>query len=166
MLFRSQVTELGRAVCQGLLSKNVFPVIKHIPGHGRGACDSHLELPKVNCSLDQLRQKDFYPFKALNDQKFAMTAHILYQSIDPLNCATVSTKVNKIIREEIGFKNMLMTDDLSMKALQGSFADRCKNAIASGCDIILHCNGEMNEMQEISQSLNGFDENFKVRFCQ
>jgi beta-N-acetylhexosaminidase len=161
-----QVAELGLAVCQGLLSKNVFPVIKHIPGHGRGACDSHLELPKVNCSLTELIKKDFYPFKALNDQKFAMTAHILYQAIDSEKCATVSSKVINIIRDEIGFKNILMTDDLSMKALKSSFADRTKNAIDSGCDIILHCNSKMDEMLEISQSLKTFDENFKVKFCK
>jgi len=160
------VSELGRAVCEGLLQNNVFPVIKHIPGHGRGSCDSHLELPKVSCSFNELVNHDFVPFKALNDQKFAMTAHILYQAIDSKNCATLSKKAIDLIRQEIGFKNILMSDDVSMKALTGSFAQRTRLIIDSGCDLVLHCNAEMTEMQEINSALSQITENFWQRFIK
>jgi beta-N-acetylhexosaminidase len=140
-------------------------VIKHIPGHGRGASDSHLELPIVSASLDELRNNDFIPFKLLNDQKFAMTAHILYEAIDKKNCATISPTAIKLIREEIGFKNILMSDDVSMKALKHSFSNRTKMILDAGCDIVLHCNGEMQEMQEINSSLTQINDNFWIRFC-
>lgn len=148
-----QVVDLGRGVCEGLLSQNVYPVIKHIPGHGRATCDSHLELPIVDASFEELAKKDFEVFKKLSDQKFAMTAHILYTSLDKTNCATTSKKIIKLIREEIGFKNILMSDDLSMKALGGSFSQRVEKTMIAGCDLILHCNGDMKEMIEINQSL-------------
>jgi beta-N-acetylhexosaminidase len=161
----TQVAKLGRSVCEGLLSKGVYPVIKHIPGHGRGASDSHLELPIVSASLAELRDSDFAPFKELNDQKFAMTAHILYEAIDKINCATISSQAIKIIRQEIGFKNILMSDDVSMKALKQSFAIRTKMILEAGCDLVLHCNGEMQEMQEINSALNQFTDDFWIRFC-
>jgi beta-N-acetylhexosaminidase len=148
-----QVADLGRKVCEGLLSKNVFPVIKHIPGHGRGTSDSHLELPVVEASLEELRKTDFVTFQKLNDQKFAMTAHILYTAIDKKKCATISPTAIKLIREEIGFKNILMSDDLSMKALKGTFAEKTKSVIDAGCDLVLHCNGNTIEMNEINSAL-------------
>ncbi len=148
-----QVANLGLKVCEGLLSKGVYPVIKHIPGHGRATCDSHLELPKVDASLQELQKTDFAVFKDLINQKFAMTAHVLYSAIDDKKCATISPKMIKLIREEIGFKNILMSDDLSMKALGGSFESRTKQALEAGCDLILHCNGNMQEMQEINLAL-------------
>lgn len=154
-----QITDLARGVCEGLLKNDVYPVIKHIPGHGRGSCDSHLQLPKVNANLKELQETDFAVFKNFTDQKLAMTAHILYQDIDDQNCATNSKKVIDIIRNEIGFKNILMTDDLSMKALKGSFADRARNALVAGCDLILHCNGDMSEMQQINQGLEIINDN-------
>jgi beta-N-acetylhexosaminidase len=150
----NQVSNLGRSACEGLLSAGVFPVIKHIPGHGRASKDSHLELPRVFASLEELRKTDFVPFLNLRDQKFAMTAHVLFDCIDQENCATVSKKVIKIIREEIGFKNILMSDDISMKALSGSFADRTTKALEAGCDLILHCNANMSEMLEINSCLS------------
>lgn len=156
----NQVSDLGRKVCEGLLSKQVYPVIKHIPGHGRGTCDSHLELPKVDCSLEELRQTDFVPFHNLRDQKFAMTAHILYSAIDPENCATTSKKAIDLIRNEIGFKNILMSDDVSMKALGGSFSSRTTAILEAGCDLVLHCNGDMKEMQEIDLSLPNLNKSF------
>ena len=159
-----QVAKLGRSVCEGLLSKGVYPVIKHIPGHGRGASDSHLELPIVSASLEELRASDFAPFKELNDQKFAMTAHILYEAIDKINCATISSQAIKIIRQEIGFKNILMSDDVSMKALKQSFAIRTKMILEAGCDLVLHCNGEMKEMQEINSALCEIGDDFWIRF--
>lgn len=162
----NQVSELGRKVCEGLLSEGVFPVIKHIPGHGRGTSDSHLELPIVDASLEELRSTDFIPFKNLRDQKFAMTAHIRYSAIDEKNCATISKTAIDLIRNEIGFKNILMSDDLSMKALSGSFADKTKLTLAAGCDLILHCNGEMKEMEEINSALPNLSDKFWERFVK
>ena len=159
-----QVADLGRKVCEGLLSQNVFPVIKHIPGHGRGTSDSHLELPVVNASLAELRATDFITFQKLRDQKFAMTAHILYTAIDKINCATNSPTAIKMIREEIGFENILMSDDISMKALKGSFSEKSKRILAAGCDLVLHCNGEMLEMAEINSALPNLDDKFWNRF--
>jgi beta-N-acetylhexosaminidase len=108
-----QVADLGQKVCDGLLSQGVYPVIKHIPGHGRGLSDSHLELPIVDATLQELRASDFAVFEELRAQKFAMTAHILFSAIDKINCATVSKTAINLIRNEIGFKNILMSDDIS-----------------------------------------------------
>ncbi|MBM3579613.1 MAG: beta-N-acetylhexosaminidase [Alphaproteobacteria bacterium] len=149
----AQVADLGRKVCEGLLSQGVFPVIKHIPGHGRGTLDSHLELPIVDASLAELRTSDFQPFHELRDQKFAMTAHILYSAIDKQNCATTSKTAICLIREEIGFKNILMSDDVSMKALRGSMSEKTRAILDAGCDLVLHCNGNMDEMKEITSAL-------------
>jgi beta-N-acetylhexosaminidase len=159
-----QVSVLGRKVCEGLLSKGVYPVVKHIPGHGRGTSDSHLELPVVDCSIDELRATDFVPFKNLNDQKFAMTAHILYSAIDKKNCATVSKTAIDLIRNEIGFKNILMSDDVSMKALKGTFAEKTKSILEAGCDLVLHCNGVMDEMKEINSVLPNLTDEFLIKF--
>lgn len=148
-----KVSDLGQIVCEALLSQDVYPVIKHIPGHGLGSCDSHLELPIVDESLEYLKNNDFLPFKNLNSQKFAMTAHIRYSNIDDLNPATMSKKAINIIREDIGFKNILMSDDLSMKALTGSFYEKTLKTLEAGCDLILHCNGNMAEMKEINTAL-------------
>jgi len=155
-----QVSELGKQVCEGLLSKNVYPVIKHIPGHGLGSCDSHKELPQVDEDLDYLRNNDFLPFKDLANQKFAMSAHILYSQIDKNNCATKSKAAIDLIRNEIGFKNILMSDDISMHALKGDFASRTKDILNAGCDLILHCNGDMKEMNEINTALPNLNDNF------
>ena len=161
-----QVADLGIEVCNGLLSCGVYPVIKHIPGHGRGACDSHLELPIVDASIQELREVDFAPFKALNSQKFAMTAHILYSAIDKNNCATISKNAIDLIRHEIGFENILMSDDISMKALTQSFAIKTKAILEAGCDLVLHCNGEMTEMLEINSALPNLNENFLEKFVK
>lgn len=162
----NQVADLGRKVCEGLLSQNVYPVIKHIPGHGLGTSDSHLELPVVEASLDELKKADFIPFTKLRDQKFAMTAHILFNAIDKNCCATISPTAIKIIREEIGFKNILMSDDVSMKALQGSFFEKSKAILNAGCDIVLHCNGKMDEMIEINSALPFVSDEFLRRFTK
>lgn len=159
-----QVADLGRKVCEGLLSQGVYPVIKHIPGHGRGLSDSHLELPIVEACIEDLRLTDFLPFKNLNDQKFAMTAHILFSAIDKINCATTSKNAIKLIREEIGFKNILMSDDVSMKALKGSFFEKSQAILKAGCDIVLHCNGKMDEMVEINSALPNLTDDFLERF--
>lgn len=141
------VADLGRAACEGLLSSGVVPIIKHIPGHGRAAADSHHELPVVDAGVDELRASDFKPFRALNDMPAAMTAHILYTSLDAATPATVSAAIIKqVIRGEIGFDGLLMSDDISMKALGGSIAQKCEGLFAAGCDMALHCNADRDEM--------------------
>ncbi len=159
-----QVADLGRKVCEGLLSREVYPVIKHIPGHGRGTSDSHLELPVVDATLEELRAHDFIPFYELRDQKFAMTAHILYTAIDKNDCATVSKTAIDLIRNELGFTNILMSDDVSMKALKGSFAEKSRSILNAGCDLVLHCNGKMEEMTEINSALPNLNDKFWERF--
>lgn len=143
------VEKMGRAAARGLLAGGVLPIIKHIPGHGRTPLDSHKDLPVVDTSLSDLNSTDFAPFKALNDLPMAMTAHIVYPAIDPVKCATLSAPVINLIRENIGFSGLLMCDDLSMHALGGSFGDRATGALAAGCDVLLHCNGERTEMEPI-----------------
>ena len=144
------VAAMGRAVAQGLMAGGVLPVMKHIPGHGRAFADSHHELPKVDIALGELARHDFAPFKALKDLPMAMTAHVVYTAIDPTAPATTSPKViHDIVRGEIGFDGLLMSDDTSMKALSGDFPDKAAAILAAGCDIVLHCNGAMEEMRGI-----------------
>jgi beta-N-acetylhexosaminidase len=146
------VMALGRAAAQGLLEGGVLPIIKHIPGHGRATGDSHHPLPRVTASRYQLDHTDFPPFRALGDLDLAMTAHVVYEAIDPNEPATTSRKViTEVIRGQMGFDGILMSDDLSMKALSGDFASRRKAVLAEGCDIVLHCNGEMEEMDPIAE---------------
>lgn len=141
------VIALGRATHEGLLDGGVLPIIKHIPGHGRAFADSHLELPVVTASLAELRAFDFRPFQALADAPWAMTAHIVYQALDPDRPATCSRIViESVIRGEIGFDGVLVSDDVSMKALTGPFGERTRAALDAGCDLVLHCNGDMDEM--------------------
>lgn len=154
----NQIADLARIVANAHIDNGLFPIIKHIPGHGRALSDSHLELPRVNVSLEELQKTDFLPFRELSDLKFAMTAHILYSAIDDQNPATMSKKMLDIIRYDIGFKNIIMTDDLSMKALKGSFTQKTKKSLEAGCDLILHCNGNMKEMMEINDSLSYCDD--------
>ncbi len=141
------VAQLGRAACEGFRAAGVTPIVKHIPGHGRGLVDSHLSLPVVEASRAELEASDFRPFKALADMPWAMTAHVVYRAIDPLRPATTSaTVVEQIIRGHIGFEGVLIGDDLSMEALAGSIAERAAATLAAGCDLALHCNGKMEEM--------------------
>lgn len=145
------VVALGATVCNGLLAGGVLPVIKHIPGHGCAGSDSHKELPAVDTPHGTLSANDFVPFRALNRMPWAMTAHVLYRDIDADAPATVSKRViGDIIRGEIGFDGLLLSDDLGMQALEGSFADRTKAALDAGCDVALHCSGDMAEMAEIA----------------
>jgi beta-N-acetylhexosaminidase len=128
-----------------------MPVVKHIPGHGRAMADSHHALPVVAASRQELEAKDFFAFRHLADMPAAMTAHVVYSAIDARRPATVSRRVVRdVIRGEIGFDGLLITDDLSMKALGGSFASRTQAALSAGCDIVLHCHGVMHEMEEIA----------------
>lgn len=149
-----EVAALGRAVCEGLLSAGVLPVIKHLPGHGRALIDSHHALPTVSVSRAELERSDFKPFRLLHDMPWAMTAHIVFDAIDPERPATLSPAViADVIRGHIGFDGVLVCDDLSMKALQGRLADLAAGALAAGCDLVLHCNGKMPEMQELAGAI-------------
>jgi beta-N-acetylhexosaminidase len=149
---RAVVVDLGRALIEGLIDGGVLPVMKHVPGHGRAMADSHLALPRVATPREELSMADFVPFRGLADCPMAMTAHVVYEAIDPKRPATTSPRVvNEVIRGEIGFEGLLMSDDLSMKALDGSFAARTKAAQFAGCDIVLHCNGGMDEMRDVAK---------------
>lgn len=157
------VTALAKTAAKALLDNKVAPIIKHIPGHGRANADSHLQLPLVDTDLDVLKETDFKVFENLSDMPLAMTAHILYNALDQENCVTHSKKIINFIRNEIGYKNLIMTDDLSMHALESDFSTRAVKSYEAGCDIILHCNGKMNEMQQIAKSVKNMHSN-KVDF--
>lgn len=145
------VIALGRAAAEGLMSGGVLPVMKHMPGHGRAFADSHHALPVVDASLDELRAHDFLPFSALSHLPAAMTAHIVFTAVDPQRPATTSAKViEEIVRGEIGFEGLLISDDTSMKALSGDFSEKAAAILAAGCDLVLHCNGVMEEMAGIA----------------
>lgn len=144
------VALLGRAACEGLIAGGVLPIVKHIPGHGRAKADSHLELPVVDASFEALDARDFAPFRALSDMPMAMTAHVIYSAVDPAQSATTSEAVfEKVIRGAIGFDGLVMSDDLSMKALAGPLEARAAQSLAAGCDVVLHCNGDMAEMRAV-----------------
>ncbi|KRW93241.1 beta-N-acetylhexosaminidase [Paracoccus sp. MKU1] len=142
------VIRLGRAAAQAMLAAGVLPVIKHMPGHGRARVDSHKDLPVVEAALDELRATDFAPFRALADLPMAMTAHIRFTAIDDAP-ATASSAVIDLIRREIGFDGLLMSDDIGMQALSGSPAERAAATIAAGCDLVLSCNETPAQMEEI-----------------
>jgi beta-N-acetylhexosaminidase len=147
----AKVAAIGRAVADGLAEGGVLSVLKHIPGHGRATADSHAKLPVVNTSRAILETTDFAAFRPLAGLPIAMTAHVVFTALDPVEPATVSaTIVRDVIRDSIGFKGLLMSDDISMGALSGSLAERSRAAIAAGCDIVLHCNGQMAEMQAVA----------------
>ena len=144
------VSEMGQAAADGLKAGGMLPVMKHIPGHGRGMVDSHHELPVVDVPLDDLDAHDFVPFRALNKELMGMSAHLVFNAIDPERPATTSRKViDEIIRGRIGFDGLLMSDDSSMNALKGTLGERAANIVAGGCDIVLHCNGVMSEMLQV-----------------
>jgi beta-N-acetylhexosaminidase len=144
------VASLGRAAAEGLIAGGVLPVVKHIPGHGRAGADSHKALPVVEASLAELEAVDFVPFRALADLPMAMTAHVVYTAIDRTRPATTSPRViGDIIRGAIGFQGLLMSDDMSMKALSGDLTALSRAALAAGCDVVLHCNGDVEEMRAV-----------------
>ena len=145
------VMALARAHTAGLMDGGVLPVMKHIPGHGRSEVDSHHNLPVVNARRDELERVDFPPFAAFADAPMAMTAHVIYTAIDKAAPATLSRKIIKsVIRGQIGFRGLLITDDLSMKALSGTLEEKCSTALNAGCDMLLHCNGKLDEMREVA----------------
>jgi beta-N-acetylhexosaminidase len=145
------VADIGRFVCNGLLDGGILPVLKHIPGHGRATVDSHVTLPVVAAALGDLETSDFVPFAALADMPMAMTGHVVYSAIDCDFPATTSpTVIRSIIRQRIGFDGLLMSDDISMGALSGDYPTRAKATYAAGCDLVLHCNGRMDEMRDVA----------------
>jgi beta-N-acetylhexosaminidase len=147
------VAQLGRAAAEGMLAGGVLPVIKHMPGHGRAFADSHKSLPVVHADFDTLDSWDFAPFKALSDMPIAMTAHVVFTAIDPNHPATTSKKAVKLMRGHLGFGGLILTDDLSMHALSGSFAERAEASLKAGCDIVLHCNGDLAEMASVAEGV-------------
>ena len=163
----AEVARLGRAAAEGLIAGGVLPVIKHIPGHGRAMADSHLDLPVVEASLAELDGRDFEPFRVLSDMPMAMSAHVVYAAIDKRGPGTTSRKViGQVVRKAIGFDGLLMTDDLSMKALRGGFAERARKALAAGCDVVLHCNGDMAEMQAVVAGCKPLAGRAKAKACR
>lgn len=146
------VAALGRASCDGFLSGGVLPVVKHLPGHGRAGVDSHVALPVVSASRQELEDSDFAPFRALSDAPWGMTAHVVFSEIDPDAPATLSPRImSDIVRGSIGFKGVVISDDLSMKALSGDLRSRAERALTAGCDLVLHCNGTMDEMAAVAE---------------
>jgi beta-N-acetylhexosaminidase len=160
-----QVADLGKAVAEGFMAGAVLPVIKHIPGHGRATKDSHLALPVVTEDRATLAATDFAPFKALNTMPAAMTAHVVFRAIDANEPASTSEIVTReIIRGEIGFDGLLMSDDLSMKALAGHMRIRAERVIAAGSDLVLHCNGDFAEMQAAAAGSPPLEGRARARF--
>ncbi len=158
-----RVAAMGRSVIEGLRAGGAVAVVKHIPGHGRSTADSHVELPTVTAGADEL-ETDLLPFERLNWAPMAMTAHVVYAAWDADHCATLSPKViGGIIRGRIGFDGLLMSDDLGMKALKGDFGDRAAGALAAGCDIALHCSGDMAEMAAVAGAVGPIGEAARAR---
>ncbi|MDQ2080638.1 beta-N-acetylhexosaminidase [Xanthobacteraceae bacterium Astr-EGSB] len=149
----AKVAAIAQAIADGLMAGGCLPVLKHLPGHGRAAADSHAELPVVTADPDSLDAVDFAAFKALRALPLGMTAHVVFTAFDPELPATTSpTMIARVIRERIGFAGALMSDDLSMGALSGTIAERTRAALAAGCDLALHCNGDLAEMHEVAEA--------------
>jgi beta-N-acetylhexosaminidase len=147
----AKVAAIARAVTQGLEQGGVLPVLKHIPGHGRATADTHFRLPEVDTSKAELERTDFAAFQPLADLPMAMTAHVVFSALDPAQPATTSaTIIQQVIRGVIGFQGLLMSDDVSMNALAGSIAERTRAIFTAGCDMVLHCNGKLDEMREVA----------------
>ena len=147
-----KVAAIARAVTDGLQQGGVLPVLKHIPGHGRATADTHFRLPEVDTPRNELERTDFAAFQPLADLPMAMTAHVVFSALDPAHPATTSaTIIEQVIRGMIGFQGLLMSDDVSMNALAGSIAERTRAIVAAGCDMVLHCNGKLDEMQEVAR---------------
>ncbi|RMC32888.1 glycoside hydrolase family 3 N-terminal domain-containing protein [Paracoccus alkanivorans] len=144
----ARVAELGRAAADGLLAAGVLPIVKHMPGHGRAVADSHHDLPTVTASEEELNALDFAPFRALKDLPMGMTGHIRFAALDEAP-ATASSRMVSIIRERIGFDGLLVTDDIGMNALSGTEPERAAASIAAGCDLVLHCNGDISTMEPV-----------------
>ncbi len=147
----NDIIEVAKAVIAGHRDAGLLPVIKHIPGHGRAGSDSHEELPVIETDLEVLRATDFIPFKALNGELLGMTGHLLLPQLDKEDPVSTSAKIiSGIIRQEIGFDGLLMSDDLGMEALDGNMSERTSDVLAAGCDVALHCNGHFDEMEDVA----------------
>ncbi|WP_024506996.1 beta-N-acetylhexosaminidase [Bradyrhizobium sp. ARR65] len=147
-----KVAAIARAVTEGLEQGGILPVLKHIPGHGRATADTHFKLPVVDTPKPELERTDFAAFRPLSDLPMAMTAHVVFSAFDPAHPATTSaTMIERVIRGVIGFQGLLMSDDVSMNALAGSIAERTAAIIAAGCDMVLHCNGKLEEMRDVAR---------------
>ena len=147
----AKVAAIARAVTEGLEQGGVLPVLKHIPGHGRATADSHFGLPTVDTTEEELQRTDFAAFQPLADLPMAMTAHVVFSALDPAQPATTSaTIIQQVIRGGIGFQGLLMSDDVSMNALAGSIAERTRAIVNAGCDMVLHCNGKLEEMRDVA----------------
>jgi beta-N-acetylhexosaminidase len=147
-----KVAAIARAVTEGLEQGGVLPVLKHIPGHGRATADTHFRLPVVDTPRAELERTDFAAFQPLADLPMAMTAHVVFSALDPAQPATTSaTIIQQVIRGRIGFQGLLMSDDVSMNALAGSIAERTRAIVTAGCDMVLHCNGKLDEMREVAR---------------
>jgi beta-N-acetylhexosaminidase len=148
----AKVAAIARAVTEGLEQGGVLPVLKHIPGHGRATADTHFRLPEVDTAKTELENTDFAAFRPLADLPMAMTAHVVFSALDPAHPATTSaTIIEQVIRGVIGFQGLLMSDDVSMNALAGSIAERTRAIVTAGCDMVLHCNGTLDEMHEVAR---------------
>lgn len=146
-----KVAAISAAIAQGLQAGGVLPVLKHLPGHGRATADSHHRLPVVDTDRAMLEATDFAAFRPLAGLPLGMTAHVVFSAIDAIAPATTSvTMVQQVIRGFIGFRGLLMSDDVSMNALSGSLAERSRAALSAGCDVVLHCNGKLDEMTAIA----------------
>ncbi|MEM9550715.1 MAG: glycoside hydrolase family 3 N-terminal domain-containing protein [Pseudomonadota bacterium] len=156
------VARIGKAVAQAHLDGGVLPVIKHMPGHGRTTLDTHFDLPTVSAPKTELLETDFAPFRALADLPLGMTAHLVFEAISNAP-ATLSPDMMRVIREEIGFAGLLMTDDLSMKALQGTHPDLAARAIAAGCDVILYCNQSLEDRRRVAEAAGRMCEDAQAR---
>jgi beta-N-acetylhexosaminidase len=166
-----RVVRLGRAVCEGLLAGGVLPVLKHIPGHGRARVDSHRECPLVDAEFAALAAGDFAPFRALSAMPWAMTAHIIYTAIDDAAPATLSRRViDTVIRGEIGFDGVLISDDICMGALRGGSGSAigriAAEALAAGCDIVLHCNGDLRDMDDVAEAASPMTPRARARLAR
>ena len=147
-----KVAAIARAVTDGLEQGGVLPVLKHIPGHGRATADTHFKLPVVDTPKDELERTDFAAFRPLADLPMAMTAHVVFSALDPAQPATTSaTIIEQVIRGSIGFQGLLMSDDVSMNALAGTIAERTRAIVSAGCDMVLHCNGDLDEMRDVAR---------------
>ena len=158
-----QVAALGRAMLDGMASAGVVGVIKHIPGHGRALCDSHVELPVVSASAEEL-EIDLEPFERLRGAPMGMVAHVVYTAWDrDLPSSLSPTIVRGIIRDRIGFDGWLMSDDINMHALSGTMGERAAGVVAAGCDVALHCSGVREEMVSVGQAVPQMDEQGHAR---
>jgi len=147
-----KVAAIARAVTDGLEEGGILPILKHIPGHGRATADTHFALPVVDTPENELEKTDFAAFQQLADLPMAMTAHVVFSAFDAAQPATTSAKmIERVIRDFIGFQGLLMSDDVSMNALAGSIAERTRAVFAAGCDVVLHCNGKLDEMHQVAR---------------